>query len=259
MDNYTKLVELFRRTVRMVSKRGYDVSAYADLPDANGEYFYNKFVDPQGLSQSKANNPVLKFLEAEKSQDLTPREYLSQIFVKADPSAADKIKYCVVIYSPIPTTRDVPTAEVGVFLRIMNTFIEDNKSHSFEGIYITPTAVSSDASKSFNVNVDFMDIQHFLDSEVLFDPTEHNYCPRHDILTEAEKKELIESNKNIKLMYTFRIYTNEPVAKYLGAKDGDVIRIMAVTLIPECLVEEDLLHRLVRRPIEKKRKSRTKR
>ena len=58
-----------------------------------------------------------------------------------------------------------------------------------------------------------------------FDILKHELVPEHIILNENEKKELFEkikiTEKNLP-----KILTNDPVVKKIGAKEGDVLKII---------------------------------
>ena len=53
----------------------------------------------------------------------------------------------------------------------------------------------------------------------------HELVPKHVILNENEKKELIEKLK-IKDVNLPKILTNDPVVKSIGAKEGDILKIV---------------------------------
>jgi DNA-directed RNA polymerase subunit H len=57
-----------------------------------------------------------------------------------------------------------------------------------------------------------------------FDVLKHELVPKHEILSEEEKKELLKKY-GISLKQLPRILLSDPVIKSLGAKVGDVIRI----------------------------------
>jgi DNA-directed RNA polymerase subunit H len=58
-----------------------------------------------------------------------------------------------------------------------------------------------------------------------FDILEHDLVPEHTILNENEKRELLERLK-IKPKQLPKILTNDPVAKAINAKEGDVLKII---------------------------------
>ncbi|MGC9132972.1 MAG: DNA-directed RNA polymerase subunit H [Nanopusillaceae archaeon] len=57
------------------------------------------------------------------------------------------------------------------------------------------------------------------------DITKHYFVPKHELLTEEEKQELLKKY-NIKLSDLPRIKLSDPAIKNLGAKPGDIVRII---------------------------------
>lgn len=53
----------------------------------------------------------------------------------------------------------------------------------------------------------------------------HKLVPKHMILKDEEKKELLEKLKILPEQLP-KILTNDPVVKVIGAKEGDVIKII---------------------------------
>jgi len=58
-----------------------------------------------------------------------------------------------------------------------------------------------------------------------FNILKHELVPEHIILNEEEKNELLEKYK-IKPENLPKILTNDPVAKALDAKEGDILKII---------------------------------
>ena len=58
-----------------------------------------------------------------------------------------------------------------------------------------------------------------------FNVLEHELVPKHEILSEEEKKELLKKY-NITEKQLPIILASDPVVKAIGAKPGDVIRIV---------------------------------
>ena len=68
-------------------------------------------------------------------------------------------------------------------------------------------------------------MEYFRDSELLVDITEHKLVPRHILLSDAEKKELLERYR-LKPSQLPRIQQQDPVARYLGLKTSQVVKIV---------------------------------
>jgi DNA-directed RNA polymerase I, II, and III subunit RPABC1 len=68
-------------------------------------------------------------------------------------------------------------------------------------------------------------VEYFRDSELLVDITEHKLVPKHVLLTDEEKKELLERYR-LKPSQLPRIQHQDPVARYLGLQTSQVVKIV---------------------------------
>ena len=78
-------------------------------------------------------------------------------------------------------------------------------------------------------------------NELLINPTKHELVPRHELVDdEAEIKEVLN---NLKVQFTQlpKIFVTDPMARYVGARSGDLMRITRV----EKLAGEYVVYRAV--------------
>merc|ERR1712048_1187204 len=68
-------------------------------------------------------------------------------------------------------------------------------------------------------------LEHFLETELLVNVTEHTLVPEHVVLTAQEKTELLNRYK-LKEHQLPRIQTGDTIARYYGLKRGDIIKII---------------------------------
>ncbi|KAF9761970.1 DNA-directed RNA polymerases I, II, and III subunit RPABC1 [Nosema granulosis] len=67
-------------------------------------------------------------------------------------------------------------------------------------------------------------IELFLEEEMLFNITKHSLVPKHRILSQTEKQDIL-SKMRLKPEQMPKILKRDPVCRYLGASTGDVIEI----------------------------------
>lgn len=68
-------------------------------------------------------------------------------------------------------------------------------------------------------------IEHFRDAELLVNITEHKLVPKHLPLSQDDKAALLKRYK-LKESQLPRIQKSDPVARYYGLKQGDVVKII---------------------------------
>jgi DNA-directed RNA polymerase I, II, and III subunit RPABC1 len=68
-------------------------------------------------------------------------------------------------------------------------------------------------------------IETFRESELVVNITEHVLVPKHQLLTEEESLQLLNRYRVTSLQLP-RIIRDDPVAKYLGLKVGDLVKII---------------------------------
>ena len=68
-------------------------------------------------------------------------------------------------------------------------------------------------------------LEQFLEAELLVNITEHELVPEHVVLTADEKTELLSRYK-LKDVQLPKIQMGDPVARYLGLKRGQAVKIV---------------------------------
>ncbi len=107
----------------------------------------------------------------------------------------------------------------------MRTFVHlvaDNHFHT--GILVTQAAVTASAAKLAPAALPSV-IEFFQESDLLVNITRHELVPRHVLLSPEEKRALLERYR-LKESQLPRIQTGDPVAKYLGLRRGQVVKIV---------------------------------
>jgi len=68
-------------------------------------------------------------------------------------------------------------------------------------------------------------LQYFSSQQLMFNPTKHEYVPKHTKLTEEEVKEFMKEYLTRSKMHMHVILQNDPIAKWIGLKHGDIVKI----------------------------------
>jgi DNA-directed RNA polymerase I, II, and III subunit RPABC1 len=106
-------------------------------------------------------------------------------------------------------------------LRNFAQFLNDKNYYS--GIYITGASVTTSALKqAANLPIG---IEVFQETDLLVNITKHELVPKHILLSPEEKKALLDRYR-LKETQLPRIRVEDPVAKYLGLRRGQVVKII---------------------------------
>lgn len=107
----------------------------------------------------------------------------------------------------------------------MKIFAQHIAKYNFHtGILVTQQAVTSAAMKIVPVVLPSV-IETFQEQDLLVNITHHELVPKHVLLSPEEKGRLLERYR-LKESQLPRIQTSDPVAKYLGLRRGQVVKII---------------------------------
>ena len=140
-------------------------------------------------------------------------------------------------YTPLPTpaNRDpLPaigtiwlefSSDASIGIKQMRTFAQHIAKNNFHtGILVTQASITSAALKIVPVVLPSV-IETFQEQDLLVNITHHELVPKHVLLSAEEKMKLLERYR-IKESQLPRIQTGDPVAKYLGLRRGQVVKII---------------------------------
>ena len=122
-----------------------------------------------------------------------------------------------------PVWVDFPTdSAVGIKqLRVFAQFLNERQLHS--GLFVTGASVTSSALKAA-ANLPIA-VEVWPEQDLLVNITKHELVPKHILLAPEEKKALLERYR-LKETQLPRIRIEDPVAKYLGLRRGQVVKII---------------------------------
>lgn len=126
---------------------------------------------------------------------------------------------CGTIWVEFLAGDSVGTAQVKQFASHLTT-------HGYRsGVMVTHAALSVHARRVIAVTQAFTQIECFLEEDLLVNITRHELVPRHVLLSPEEKRALLQRYR-LKDTQLPRILRTDPVAKYLGLRRGQVVKII---------------------------------
>ncbi|KAL8841872.1 MAG: hypothetical protein Q9170_000745 [Blastenia crenularia] len=202
----TRLWRAWRTVKEMCADRGYELSE--DEVRISLEEFQLSFTDTSG-------GPDRKKMNFSARPTTTMLKKYTPLPSKSDPSPAPTIGTIWVEFS----------ADASIGKNQMKAFAEHIDKHKFHtGIMVTQGTVTTQALRIMRSEMVRM-IETFQESDLLVNITHHELVPKHILMSAEEKKQLLERYR-LKESQLPRIQTSDPVAKYLGLRRGQVVKII---------------------------------
>ncbi|GBG33595.1 DNA-directed RNA polymerases I, II, and III subunit RPABC1 [Hondaea fermentalgiana] len=130
--------------------------------------------------------------------------------------------------------RDDPNERIFVFfpdeekvdVKSMATYADQMQTQEVRrAILVVEKDISPFARKALAEAAPLFYIEVFKESELLVDITEHELVPKHEVLSQDEKRQLLV-RYNLKDSQLPRMYTTDPITRYFGLKRGQVVKII---------------------------------
>ncbi|KAN0070266.1 RNA polymerase [Elaphomyces granulatus] len=202
-----RLWRTWRTVFEMLQDRGYEVTEEeVQIPF---EQFKTKYSDGLGYPDRNKMKVSARPTEAMKAK-YTPAKS------KLNPNPQPQCGTVYVEFCPDPTA--VGTKQVRTF----NHFVDEQNFHT--GIFITQTPISPSAVRLLSGIPDRI-CEHFQEQDLLVNITRHELVPKHVLLSAEEKVRLLERYR-LKESQLPRIQVSDPVARYLGLRRGQVVKII---------------------------------
>jgi DNA-directed RNA polymerase I, II, and III subunit RPABC1 len=173
----------------------------------------NEMMEDRGYEKNKnANMNKEEFI-----QEFSKQAKLNGVFIKIDPNNPDNVFRTYFEYNPDPKLN---MDTIKNLVEFMKSF---NKINS--GILISAGKLTQQAKlRIMEINT-HIPVETFSIGELVVNITKHVLVPKHILLKPEEKDQLLKRYR-IKPSQLPKIYITDPVAKYLGLKRGDVVKIV---------------------------------
>lgn len=117
------------------------------------------------------------------------------------------------------------STEAVMGVKEVRIFAQHLDQHNFQaGILISQVAVTPNGARIIPTVLP-RTLEIFLEQDLLVNITHHELVPKHVLLSPEEKRLLLERYR-LKESQLPRIQTGDPVAKYLGLRRGQVVKII---------------------------------
>lgn len=108
---------------------------------------------------------------------------------------------------------------------IRNYSIRMKDENVTKAILVVQEGITPFAKQALNEMAPRFKIEHFKETELLVDITEHSLVPRHEVLTPSQKNALLQRYK-LKDSQLPRMQIADPIARYYGLARGQVVKII---------------------------------
>ncbi|KAK3110921.1 DNA-directed RNA polymerases II 24 kDa polypeptide (RNA polymerase II subunit 5) [Teratosphaeriaceae sp. CCFEE 6253] len=202
----SRLWRILRTTRQMCYDRGYELTE--EECNVSLAQFKAEFVDDSGNVRRQqmtfharpTAEMLKKYTPLPRPGNLDPQPDIGTIHVEFSPAAGVGIK------------------DLKAFAQLLN----EKSYHT--GIFIAQAAPTSSALKIIpSILPTVMEI--FKEEDLLVNISRHELVPKHTLLSPEDKKRLLERYR-LKETQLPRIRMDDPMAKYLGLKRGQVVKII---------------------------------
>lgn len=231
-----ELYRIKKETLIILKNRGFEINEDEQLI-LNDDITIKEF----RLLYTDIKNDPKHPLYSTISKKIFFRCYMSNIYYNNTSK-----KYCLVFFAE-PENRKTKRISNEQIAEFCKTVIETK----VEQAIIVSNLPSSTSANSLCLDstkgVSGIFIQYFTDDELLYNPIDHAFVPKHRIMSDNEVRELMEVDR-ILLKQLPKVSSFDPICKRLGADEGDVIEVLRTNLLDNTLIDEEIAYRVVYKP-----------
>lgn len=178
-----------------------------------------------------------------RRKDINSIENLAQIYKKPEELGSELI--CVYYFYNSESAKKENKRRINdVVLDLLNI---QKKNKSLKNIlFISEGKLNTVMIDDLKKYKEKMNISIFLGDNLVFNCTKHFLVPKHILLTEEQKLELIKETKEKNLLARLpKIFDSDPIARYFGAVPGQVFKIEREALQDDLMTRFSEFYRVV--------------
>ena len=207
--------------LEMLRDRGYDISKDEGIFTFRTSDFYNYYS------------------QLAKTQNINIKQALSKSYFKTESDGTVKMVY---VYYPESVIEKGKIKELNV--KAIRSIVKLMQSHDIEHIILmTEAGIRRDALKEFDKLPSYQ-VESFVFDEMTYNLTKHFLVPKYTLMTNEEMTDMLKRNR-LRITDLPRMYKNDPVARYYGAKPGQLFKILRDPMYSASLIPEQLYYRLI--------------
>ncbi|TPX35733.1 hypothetical protein SmJEL517_g01979 [Synchytrium microbalum] len=187
-EEASRLYRIFKTLLEMVSDRGYQVS------------------------QAQSGQSLEEFKQIYCPNGKPDRPNMSFIVKYPDERGGDEL---LVVFHDEKVGKEI----------IKMIFKRMEEMRYSRGILVFQKSLTSQAAQIVQEMQQTYHLELFKENELLVNITRHILVPAHEVMSDAEKKQLLQRYR-LKEQQLPRIQLGDPIAKYYGLKRGQVVRII---------------------------------
>ncbi|KAL2108805.1 hypothetical protein VUR80DRAFT_3345 [Thermomyces stellatus] len=203
----TRMWRVYRTVMEMISDREYELSEHE--VKITLDQFRSKFVDENG-------DIIRQLLQISARPSDT---MIRKCTPPATPENPNPEPECGTIFVQFISNDNMGVAQVKDFI---HTVVG---KHARVGVLVTRVPLTPAARKFITAAESYAQLECFIEEDLLVNITHHELVPRHVLLSKEEKAALLKRYR-LKETQLPRILQKDPVARYLGLRRGQVVKII---------------------------------
>lgn len=208
LKEVTRLWRAWRTVHEMVQDRGYE------LADEEVKISFDRFREEYTAADGAPNRAKMQF-SARPSEEMIKRH--TSVATDRNPNPTTEAGTVWVEFCP-------DQSSIGI--SVIKKFVGHCHANNFRaGILVTAMPLSAQARKVMTVTQEYTQVECFLEEDLLVNITHHELVPKHILLSQEEKQAALKLYR-LKETQLPRILSKDPVARYLGLKRGQVVKII---------------------------------